>query len=136
MASIIALDVGDVRVGVARAHAVARIAEPLVTLSRHDDFWRSLSELVKAQEAELMVVGLPRSLEGMDTAQTVQIRAFANELAQHISLPQVFQDEALTSHKAEVALRAAKKPYQKSDIDALAATYILEDYLLMAQEER
>jgi putative Holliday junction resolvase len=130
MACIIALDVGDVRVGVARAHPVARIAEPLATLLRQDHFWRSLAELLEAQEAELVVVGLPRNLDGDDTAQTARVREFAKDLAQHTTLPQVFQDEALTSHKAETELQATKKSYQKSDIDALAATYILADYLM------
>lgn len=127
--TILALDVGEVRVGVARAHAEVRIAQPLTTLQRGEKFWSELEELLAAEEAGLLVVGLPRSLDGADTGQTRTIRDFIAELKQHIGIPMETQDEALTSKKAEEELRARGKQFAKGDIDALAATYILEDYL-------
>lgn len=130
MGSIVALDVGDVRVGIARADAIARIAAPLTTLQRGKAFWQDLEHLLGEESAEKVIIGLPRNLSGDDTEQTCRVRKFAHELEERIALPWAFQDEALTSQKAEETLRASKKPYSKPDIDAHAAMYILDDYLL------
>ncbi|HEX4774100.1 MAG TPA: Holliday junction resolvase RuvX [Candidatus Saccharimonadales bacterium] len=127
--SILALDVGEVRVGVAVASLVARLPRPLTTLNRNDNFWNELQLIIESEAVGELVVGLPRNLSGQSTAQTTAVEAFANELKRHFGLPVNFQDEAVTSKKAEAELESRKKPYSKGDIDALAATYILEDYL-------
>jgi putative holliday junction resolvase len=129
ISNIIALDVGDKRVGVARANSIARLPSPLVTLTRGDNFWLALEKLVADESAGVIVVGLPRNLEGNDTAQTKMAREFIVELKKRFDIPVETTDEALTSHKAEKELNARGKTYNKGDIDALAATYILEDYL-------
>ncbi len=126
---ILALDVGAVRVGVARASSTVRLAEPLTTLANDETIWQRLDQLCEEHAAQQLVVGLPRNLSGEDTAQTTFARAFADELAKHTSLPIRLQDEALTSKKAEDELSQRNKPFSKADVDALAATYILEDYL-------
>ncbi len=127
--TILALDVGEKRVGVAIANTLARLPRPLTTLERGETFWQQLGELISGEGAVSLVVGLPRNLKGGSTAQTATTEAFIAELQQRIGLPVTAQDEALTSHQAETELSARGKPYQKGDIDALAATYILEDYL-------
>jgi putative Holliday junction resolvase len=127
--SILALDVGDRRIGLALAHPVARLASPLITLDNSSDVWERLLQVIQQQDVTQLVVGLPRNLQGDDTAQTKRVRQFVEELQAHIQLPVVLQDEALTSRKAEQELAARGKAHTKSDIDALAATYILEDYL-------
>ncbi len=76
-----------------------------------------------------LVAGLPRGLDGQETAQTAYARNFAEAISQQLQLPVYYQDEAVTSRQAEAELQARGKPYAKGDIDALAATYILEDYL-------
>ena len=76
-----------------------------------------------------LVVGLPRNLQGDRTEQTGFSETFGNQLTEHFSLPVYYQDEALTSHKAEEELRQRGVDYQRGDIDALAATYILDDFL-------
>lgn len=126
MSSILALDVGESRVGVAVASLAARLPRPLTTLANSPTIWQDIQDLVQAESSELIVVGLPRNLSGEDTAQTAYVRTFAQGLSGH---KVVFQDEALTSKKAESELKARGKPFAKGDIDALAATYILEDYL-------
>jgi putative transcription antitermination factor YqgF len=68
-------------------------------------------------------------LQGQETDQTGYVRNFVATLQKEISTPIVLQDEALTSHHAEEELESRGKPYAKGDIDALAACYILEDYL-------
>ena len=75
------------------------------------------------------MVGLPRGLDGQRTAQTEEVEAFARGLGERFGLPVHMQDEAVTSKQAEAELEARGKPYGKGDIDALAATYILQDWL-------
>ncbi len=126
--TILALDVGERRIGVARAHVTARLASPLTTLDVTDHIFEDIRKLAAEQEAGLVVVGLPRNLRSEDTDQTRYVRTFAEELqAKGVTI--VWQDEALTSHKAEKELQSLGKPFTNADIDALAATYILEDYL-------
>lgn len=127
--SILALDVGDRRVGVAAASQAARLPAPLTTLDRNDDFLARLQTIIEENQASILVVGLPRGLEGQSTPQTEATKTFIDELRRQVSLPVEVQDEALTSRKAEEELEAAGKPYRRADIDALAATYILEDFL-------
>lgn len=127
--SLIALDVGTVRIGVASANAVARIPHPLTTVANDETVLAHLMKICSQENAALVVVGLPRSLDGEHTAQTHLVEGFVSRLKEVISLPVYWQDEALTSVKAEQELKARGKPYAKGDIDALAATYILEDFL-------
>ena len=125
--SILALDFGDRRIGVAIASLVARLPRPLMTLQTDDDYMQSLTQIVKDEAVGALVVGLPRNLSGEDTAQTKLVREFAHQI-EKLGLPVHFQDEALTSQKAEAELKQ-RGPYNKEDVDALAATYILEDFL-------
>ena len=127
--NIISLDVGEKRVGVALANSIARLPQPYCTLERGAGFWNDLGSLLIEQAADTVVIGLPRSLEGNDTAQTEATRSFIDEFKGRFAIAVAVQDEALTSRQAEEALRARGKVFSKGDIDALAATYILEDYL-------
>lgn len=127
--SVIALDVGAKRIGVAQANAVARIAHPLLTLDHTEDVMDQIAGLVAREQAAIVVVGYPRNLSGQVTEQTKTIQSFGKELERHIGLPIHWQDEAVTSRKAEAELEQRGKPYGRGDIDALAATYILEDFL-------
>lgn len=133
--NLLALDVGGKRVGVAVSRSVVVMARPLTTLDRQaHDFWQQLIDLTVEHEIQEIILGLPRGLDGQETAQTEAVRAFADEMAGHITLPMHWQDEALTSVKAEETLRERGGQYQKGDIDALAASYILADYLQEHQQ--
>lgn len=130
MNGIIALDVGARRIGVALARTDVKIASPLTTLEHNADVLQQIAQLVKENGVQTLVVGLPRGLDGQTTQQTEMVKAFVQELEKYLGMNIIFQDEALTSVKAENELAArSNKSYNKSDIDALAATYILEDYL-------
>lgn len=126
MSSIIALDIGEKRIGVAIASRIARLARPLVTLDNDAQFRAALDVIIRDEAVDEIVIGLPRNLSGEDTEQTDYVRKFTEQFDRDMIR---FQDEALTSKKAETELQQRGKPYQKGDIDALAATYILEDYL-------
>lgn len=130
--TVLALDVGERRIGVALASMEARIAKPLLTIDRNDagDIFASISKLVQEHKAESVVVGLPRGMEGQETAQTKSSREFAAKLQEVLSAKVYLQDEAGTSLAAEDELKQSAKPYQKVDIDKLAATYILDDWLV------
>lgn len=127
--SILALDVGQRRIGVAAADSAARLAHPLTTLINEGDITGKIGALIDEHNAKELVVGLPRGLDGQQTGQSKYTEAFVRQLRQKISVPIHLQDEAVTSRQAEAELKSRGKPYAKADIDALAATYILEDYL-------
>ena len=126
---ILALDVGERRIGVAAASVAAGLASPLTTVEHNAEIYRELQALFGEHEAVAIVIGLPRGLDGQETAQTRVVEQFVAELKKAIDLPIYWQDEAVTSRKAKEELEARRKPYAKGDIDALAATYILEDFL-------
>ena len=127
--NILALDVGDTRVGVAIASTVARLPRPLTTLQRGDNILKELSDVIKSESVGEIVVGLPRNLAGQATSQTEATEKFVEELKNEIQIPVHWQDEAVTSKQAETELKNRGKAYEKGDIDSLAATYILEDFL-------
>jgi putative Holliday junction resolvase len=125
--NIIALDIGEKRIGVARANKYARMPSPLVTLANDQYFNEKLNELLMQNSASELVVGLPRGLDGQETMQTKFVRDFVAQL--DINIPVHFQDEALTSVHAREILDQKKREYKKEQIDALAASIILMDYL-------
>lgn len=127
--AVLALDVGSRRIGVAVASLPARLPRPLITLESDDTLFPALQNIVEVEGVIGLVVGFPRGMQGQQTAQTKAIQDFAAELRQHFALPLYFQDESLTSKHAEDELRARGRPYDRGDIDSLAATYILEDWL-------
>ena len=126
--SLLGLDVGGARIGVARAGSIARIPEALPAVSVNGEEVAAIQALVERHQIDVIVLGLPRSLEGNETDQTREIYSFAESLKK-LELPLHFQDEAVTSKQAEAELKERKKPYSKGDIDSLAAVYILEDFL-------
>lgn len=127
--TVLCLDVGAVRIGVARADSIARIAEPLKTITNDDDVVKTLTGLIDEAEAKTVVVGLPQNRNQEDTDQTRFVRDFIDKLKESIAVDFVFQDEAESSIRAEARLKQRGKPYAKEDIDAEAATLILQDYI-------
>lgn len=127
--TLLGLDVGSVRIGVAAARLDVRIPQPLTTLQYSPEVFVEIAGLVREHDAAAVVVGWPRGMQGQETAQTAFVGDFVEELAKHVAVPLHTQDEALTSHHAEQELDGRKKSYHKGAVDALAATYILEDYL-------
>lgn len=130
LAKVMALDVGERRIGVAVSVPGGSLVKPLLTLEREADIAAVIQKLTMDEAITAIVVGLPRNADGEETKQSSLTRDFVNELKSVISIPIHFQDESLTSVKAEAELTARNKPFSKADIDSLAATYILEDFLL------
>ena len=127
--TIMALDVGGRRIGVALASSVARLAQPFKTLENSTGIFEDIVRLAKEQNVSVIVVGRPRGLSGQTTEQTEVTEAFAAKLKKHSAIEIHLQDEAVTSAQAEAELKAKGQSFAKADVDALAATYILEDYM-------
>lgn len=127
--NVLSLDVGTKRIGMAVADSGVRIARPLGWLEVDGS---EIAEIVKAcglYQPSVIVVGYPRNQSGEPTQQTQIVEAFCERLKRAEVPPIVFQDESLTSVVAEEQLKAVKKPYNKGDIDAVAAALILTDYV-------
>ena len=125
--NILALDVGDRRVGVALADSQIKIAVPYGYLERSDKIIQQITELMLDHGIDTLVVGYPRNQSGEATKQTESVEQFAKELAEiEIDADLVFQDESLSSVEAERRLGRVK---DKGEIDAEAASIILQDYL-------
>ena len=127
--NLLSLDVGMKRIGMAVIDSDVRIARPLGWLEVDGS---EIAEIVKAcglYQPSAIVVGYPRNQSGEPTRQTRVVEEFCERLKTAEVPPIVFQDESLTSVVAEEQLKAVKKPYNKGDIDAVAAALILTDYV-------
>lgn len=126
--SVVALDVGDKRIGVAHAETSLRLPVPYTTIDVDGLEVNRLREVVAEFEPKVIVVGFPRNQQGETTQQTQKVKDFSQKLEQ-FGKEVVFQDESLTSVLALEQLQASGRPFSKPDIDAQAAAIILGDYL-------
>jgi len=131
--NVLGLDIGDRCIGVARADLDMRIASPLTTIANDDQVFARISELIKENQAEIIVIGLPRNSSGEETDQSQVSRKFAEKLTESIDVKIIFQDESLTSVAAEDNLRMQKnfdeKMLRDGTLDSEAASLILQDFL-------
>ena len=126
--SYVALDVGEKRIGVALARDDIKIAMAYDTLNVDGGEVQAIAEIIVREKADVLVVGYPRNQAGEPTKQTEFVERFIEQLRDIVSKI-VFQDESLTSVKAEEILNARNQLYAKGEVDALAASLILQDYL-------
>ena len=125
MKRYLGIDYGAKRVGLAVADSEVKLAHPLSTVAPHE-----LVTTIKSQGPfDTIVVGLPRSLDGNDTPQTLAVRRFTDDKLGSLEAEIVFQDEAGTSSMAEDRLKESGKPFEPAQIDAEAAAIILQDFL-------
>jgi putative Holliday junction resolvase len=125
----LALDIGEKRVGVAVASLKTLIANPLITLNNDSGLVANLKKLITDYQVETVIAGLPRTLSGEDSRQTLSTRQLIAELSKQLGIKILTQDEALSSVRAEEELHRRGKIHAKADIDKLAACLILEDYI-------
>lgn len=127
--TLLALDVGEKRIGIAVGDTTVKIARPLQTINVDGTEVERICTLTHFEKVDTIVIGYPRNQSGESTQQTQFVESFKERLAEIIEVPLVFQDESLTSVIAEDRLKASGKPYAKEAIDAEAAALILQDYL-------
>ena len=126
--NLLALDVGEKRIGVAMADTAVRIAVPFGWLENGEDILIDIAELLIRHDISVIVVGYPRNQSGEPTKQTEYVEKFVDKIAElDIDAEIVYQDESLTSVQAEARLGNNIK--DKGEIDAEAASIILQDYL-------
>jgi putative Holliday junction resolvase len=136
--ALLGLDVGERRIGVAVSDPDASFALPLRSLDGRQppEAMNEIASLARDHDAEGVVVGLPLSLGGGDSAQTEIVRAFAHDLEQRLSLPVHLWDERLSTQEAMRRVsdgsprgRNRKSRAPEADTDAIAASIILQAYL-------
>jgi len=127
------IDFGLKRMGLAVSDPAGTMAFPRETLVRTDNaaLFARLQALITAEKIEVLVVGLPLSMDGEETTTSGQARKFGRKLAAATGLPLHFVDERLTSAEAAERLKEAgtRRGQVKGALDAVAATIILEAYL-------
>jgi len=127
MTNFLSLDVGTKRIGVAIADSAIPIAIPLATVDVDGMELDAIKKIIVEKSVEKVVVGYPRNQSGDATEQTTVSEMFGEKLRDTVEI--VYQDESVTSVAAEELLKASGKSYAKGDIDSLAASIILQDYL-------
>jgi len=130
---ILALDVGNKRVGVAISDPSQVLARSLKVIPRRsaEDDCDAVARLVEEYEAERVVVGYPRSLDGTVGKQAEEVERYAEDLAKTLDVPVVLWDERFSTVSAERLMREAGQGGRKGRerVDAVAAAVILQDYL-------
>jgi len=137
VAPILAIDLGEKRVGLAISDALSISITRLAALRRTNwkQMLRSVDELVRRFDAKTVVIGFPLQLNGFSGDAAENVRGIALKFARSLSIPVYLQDERLTSVEAEENLRAAG---HRSDtvpdlIDSEAAAVILRDFLVSSE---
>ena len=134
MGRIMALDVGNVRIGIAVSDLMGIIANPLETYTRKGNLAvdaEYIANLAKQKEVSLFISGLPLSLAGGENEQTLKTREFIDELQKHTDIPVKYLDERFTTLSADRVLIQGnvRRENRKKVIDKVAATIILQNYL-------
>src|SRR5216110_105680 len=145
--SILAIDYGRERMGLAIADANVQVAQPLSTMERinRNEDMRRLRELVREHSVRQIVVGLPLKLDGTRGEMAEEAERFARRVRKQIGVPVDMVDERLTSWEAERLLeetqgrflhvekpggaRKQKRAAERLTVDAVAAAVILKEYL-------
>ncbi len=131
--SALGLDVGSKRVGVAGCDGTGLIATGITTIERtsFEKDVEKIKQLVNERKVQLLVVGLPYSMDGSLGFQAIKVQKFATRVAKALLLPVEYVDERLTSFQAEQLLIAEKRSpsRHKELIDRKAACLILQQWL-------
>jgi len=137
-APIVAIDLGEKRVGIAVSDALSISITRLDALPRTNwkQLLRDVDNLIQRFDAQTVVIGLPLMLNGSSGDSALAVRRVAQKFAQSLKVPVYLQDERLSSIEAEENLRA--KGYKQDRVSALvdseAAAVILRDFLMDDQE--
>jgi putative Holliday junction resolvase len=130
---VLALDYGSARCGCALSDPTGTIVTPVEVVARPGTKrgFARLRELVRERQVEHVVVGLPLSLDGSDTEQTRETRAFARELSLRLGeeIPVEMHDERFTTRMAQRIDGAGGAGGFKTSEDSRAAAHLLESWL-------
>ena len=127
----LAIDYGQKRTGLAVCDAEERLACPLAVLTGQKNLIADISDEVKRQAVDAIVLGLPLNMDDTEGPAAKNVRNFAEQLKKHFDIPIHFHDERLSSFDAEKKLSGIKLTTKKKKklLDAVAAAAILQSFL-------
>lgn len=130
----VALDVGDVRIGVAKSDIMGIIATPLEVIDRRKTkAVKRIEEILKEQNTNALVIGIPKSLDGTEKRQAEKVREFIEKLKNSIENLEIHEvDERLTTVSADRILNETNRKgalEKRKVVDKLAAALILQTFL-------
>ncbi len=129
----LALDIGEVRVGIAVSDASGSVAMPVKVLPAQEvlSCARTFRLLIEDYEPDVLVCGLPQTLAGEEGPQAARIRAAAEQISRTTNLPVAFTDERLSSREAKRILREQGLPERsmRGKVDMVAASLFLQTWL-------
>lgn len=129
----LALDIGEVRVGIAVSDAAGLIASPVKVMPAQEvlSHARTFRMVLEDYEPDVLVCGRPKTLSGEDGPQAERIMLQAQQIAKNCNLPLAFQDERLSSSEAKRILReqGLKEKEMRGKVDMIAASLFLQSWL-------
>ncbi len=130
---VMSVDLGRARTGIAVSDNTGTLASSLCVIEERVDerLVEKIVSLANAEKAELIVVGLPKNMDGSEGESAIRARALAGEITQRSSIPTHMQDERGTTVTAHQFLSSAEVygKKRKKRVDAVAASIILQNYL-------
>lgn len=131
---VLGIDYGSRRIGTSLSDPLRIIAQAGETLENNGKLWQRLEEIVKENEVELIVVGMPFNLKGEKAFKAKEVEAFVQELMRRTKLQIVTWDERFTSSIAHDSLlrMGTKKEQRRKDkgrVDSMAAAIMLQSFL-------
>ncbi|MEO1391526.1 MAG: Holliday junction resolvase RuvX [Cyanobacteria bacterium J06634_5] len=137
MVSALGLDLGAKRIGVAGCDQMGLFATGLMTIHRtnFESVLAPLRELIEIRSVEILVIGLPYTMDGQMGSQAKKIQKMARRLSRELALPVEFVDERLTSFAADELIMSQRRSISAKDkrdkglIDRKAAAIILQQWL-------
>ena len=130
---ILAIDHGTRRIGIAISDELKTIAQPLEFISAEpfDAFMARLQQIVAEKPVELILVGMPRNMDGTYGPAAEKVRTFVDALKEKVPVPIRTWDERLTTAQANRFLIAAdvRRRDRKEKVDKTAAAILLQSYL-------
>ena len=130
---IMSVDYGDVRTGIAVCDKLEMLASPVtvITQSYAPKVIAEIEKLISQYKPELIVVGLPKNMDGTSGERAEKCKVFADSLSAHTGIKAVMWDERLTTVSAHKALNVTnvRGKKRKEIVDAVSAVMILESFL-------
>jgi len=130
---ILALDHGTKRIGIAISDELKMIAQPMefVLAEPFTDFVKRLKEIIRDKEVELILIGMPRNMDGSYGPAALKVQEFIAVLKDMVAIPIKTWDERLTSAQAQRFLiqGGVRRQERKEKVDKMAASILLQSYL-------
>jgi putative holliday junction resolvase len=128
---IMAIDYGEKRVGIALSDPMQIFSKPFRVLRNDKDIFENLKKIIREQNIQKIVLGLPVHPDGNESAKTAEVRQFAEQIQTQITTPLSFFDERYTTQDARKILieEGCSVEDSKEKIDMYAASVILRNYL-------